>query len=298
MSGPKKSQWQIRQEQLEKIRREREAERKKQTAEIRTELDQIRKRINKIAQTDRIQAKNMETRIQSWIDDVENYCHDDLRLAWRGIKGIKTYIQQQEDRIEESVRNKRQADELARQEEERQEKQKQALDAAVERHLEYFSAIQEEYPELISEGVRQRLDIFRDALSVNLENQDTLKKIDDFKAQFRQLVDKHQDELAQHEYLKKVLREAVGGTNEDSPDGDSSVTGIIHGSPIKFVIKSKSNEIRIDTPDDGSCKKTIQQIITTLGNKGIQLGPIQIIKTGEMIHSQSLEHDSRSKIKQ
>ncbi|MDY0151676.1 MAG: hypothetical protein RBS43_05335, partial [Candidatus Cloacimonas sp.] len=267
-------------------------------ADIRAELALIRKRVDKITQKDRTQAIYLENRIRSWIEDVEIYSHDDLRLAWRSLKGIKTYLQQQEDRIEESLRNKQRANELARLEEERQEEHKRARDAALAKHLEFFTAIQEEYPELISEGVRQRLDVFREALSVNLVNQDTLKRIEDFKADFRLLVEKHQDELAQHEYLKKVLQEAVEGTAEDGPDGESSITGIIKGSPIKFVIKPKSNEIRLDTPDDGSCKTNIQTLITSLGNKGIQLGPIQIIKTGEMIHSQSLENDIRSKIKQ
>jgi len=298
MSGPKKSQWQIRQEQFEKIRKEREANRQRQAQQIRAELALIQTSLKRLAQKDKTHAQYVDTRVKVWISDVESHSNDDLRLAWRGLKGIQVFVKQQDEKLDDLIKSRQREAELAKLEAERIAEQKRVLDAALATHFDYFDAIEAEYPELINEGVKQRIENFRAALSVNIQNPQTIQQVQSFKAQFKQLVKEHEEELAKFDYLKEVLKKAVNGKQEESGDGATSLSGIVNGSPIKVHIKAKSSEIRFDTPDDGSCKKAMQTILHQLDRDGIQLGPIQIVKTGEVMHSQQSGNYERERQRQ
>lgn len=290
MSGPKRSSWLFLDPARENLRRQREANRNSQIATIRTNLNTIQIRLQKLAEKDAKYAATVSERISLWQKEVETNLRGDLRLAFRSLKGIKNYLNQQEARLEDLL--KRREQEIA------EAAEKRRIEAALAMHFDYFDSIQELYPELMNEGIRQRLKIFSAALSQNIENTQTIQQINAFKAQFAKIVEEHEAKQEQYQYLKKVLESAIGATADEDTGGDASIAGKINGVPIQVHIEAKSNQIRFDTPEDGSCKQAMQTLVKTLDENGIKLGPIQILKTGEHLNRGSTYQDARHRIKQ
>jgi len=93
-------------------------------------------------------------------------------------------------------------------------------------HTVFFDDLKAQYPTLYNEGVAQRVELFRNALEVNIENQNTIEQIANFKEVMIQRIEeyeKKQDELA---YVKTSLAEIIGA----EPDGNS-MSGTSTGAP-------------------------------------------------------------------
>lgn len=108
MSGPKYSSWEIRQEQRERIRRERERNRVRQLGEISAIVNSIHARLSGLREQHGHHADYVAQRVEDWLDNVKDALDIDLRQAWRGIKGINHYLDQQAYRLEEKTKAVRQ----------------------------------------------------------------------------------------------------------------------------------------------------------------------------------------------
>jgi len=269
MSGPKRSTWRIRQERWERLRREREKRRAAQVTEITDRLDQARKRLAGIGDS---------AVVLEWIQEAEEALDDDLREAWRGLRGIERYL----DHAEERQRQARLRQERRRREEEEARRLEARRQAKIQRLQEELDALAEEARPVLTPGIEQRLKLFSTALRTNPDNADTLKQLADFKRQLGQFLDEHEEKQQRLALMREALVGALNGRAETGADGAFSVSGTIGGVSIRARIGSGS-EIHFDTPADGSCRQAMKDLQERLGEQGVELGPIRVLNTGQTI---------------
>jgi len=101
MSGPKKTRWEIRQERLEALRRERARKRACQVREIEEELRDLEKRLAGLQRVCGESARRVVGHVERWLQEIREGLNDDLRDAWRGLKGVRNYLERQEPRLRE-----------------------------------------------------------------------------------------------------------------------------------------------------------------------------------------------------
>lgn len=285
MSGPKRSSYTYRDRIYEELREKRRQERQRQLSEIQSNIKHVNDLLKQCLRTYGDQTNQLVLIVKSRIEQVEHDCRGDLRLAWSGVRGVEDYLQTQM-----SILKKRKMEhdlelEKKRIEEEKQREEERKRTLA-NMHIKYFDELKEIYPQLVNPGIVQRIELFREALSINPENLETLERMNEFKTQFAKIVDDYEFEQDKLRYLKKTLEDIIETDGSDGNNG--SITGSYEGVPVTIDLDSQSNSIVFDFPDDGSCKPNIKRLIKSLEDVGISLGPIEIIKTGEIVHNSTL----------
>jgi len=287
MSGPKRSSYSFGQAVYNALKAQRQHERQRQINDIRDRIRRSEELLDRCHHEFGVDADQLIKLTKTWIAQAEQDCNGDLRLAWRGVNGIEKYIQSQ---IQVLEKLKAASDRVTEQERikadiKRQEERKKFL---ADQILTYFDDLGELYPWLLNPGVTQRIEMFRNALTVNPENEETLNKINDFKAQFGKLVEKYESEQDQKRYLKKTLSEII---EADEGGEGGSIVGSFEGVPIKIYLDTNDQKLTFDLPDNGTCKPNITRLVHRFEDAGINLGPVQIIQTGEVLQHGEAEFD-------
>ena len=294
MSGPKDSPFRIRSSINEMLREERLRERSRQVIELRSRIQISRELMQRVCEEYHELAEHLNSLVNTWISQAEMDINGDLRIAFRGVNGIESYIRKQVPILAEQKARKEQLQEKERleQEKRREEERKKLL---IEQRMKYFDDMKELYPQLINPGIEQRVALFKNALMVNPENEDTLEKMNSFKIQFGKLVEEYELELSKDKYLRKTLSDIIG--NDEAGEGGASMSGRFEGVPLTVELDSKDSTLRFEFPDDGSCKPNVSRLVQSFQDAGIGLGPIRIIKTGEVISIDHANLNDRNKTK-
>ena len=301
MSGPKKSSWEIRQEIRQERQRIRDVKRNSQINDILNKLNCCQNNVDQLISIHGQYAKNIKNRINDWSVDVRLNCNYDLRDAWHGLKGIQTYLENQKKRLTLNAERikQRQTKKNAEKEAERQrietieaelreKKEAERLkQEKIDRAIESLTSIRNNYPDIMNAGIEQRIELFTKSLMANPDNRQTLSQIRTFREKLSEEIDKFDEEQDNIKYVKETFSSVLGGTSSEGEDGSSIINGKIDGVPISVQINKSGNNIRFDTPTDGSCKKGLNGLIKSLNAADISLGPINIINTGETISSKA-----------
>jgi len=287
MSGPKRSSYSFGQAVYDSIKAQRRHEHQRQINEIRDRIRRSEELLDHCSHEFGADAEHLIKLTKTWIAQVDQDCNGDLRLAWRGVNGIDKYIQSQIQELEKlrTARDRIREQERIKADTKREEERKRFL---ADQILTYFDDLGELYPQLLNPGVTQRLELFRNALTVNPENEETLNKINDFKAQFGKIVENYESEQDQKRYLKQTLSEII---EADEGGEGGSIVGRFEGVPIKIYLDPNDQELIFDLPDNGTCKPSITRLIHRFEVAGINLGLVQIIQTGEVLQPGEAEID-------
>ena len=288
MSGPKRSTWQIRQEQRERIRRERERrkarDRARQASEISNELTAIDQRLQQMSNHHGKEVFHVVRRVEEWSRQVQKHLDSDLREAWRGLRGIRRYLDVQEARLRDSTARKKLEEKREREHRER-----------VQFRLADLEALEDDARPVENAGIRQRIELFTRAVQTNPDNPRTLEQIDVFRRQVNELLEKHEQSQEELQWAGRVLSEALGGTPEGSSEGAAVVVrGSIEGMPVTARLEPGCNQIDLDTPRDGGCRKAMVALMSRLEERGMGLGSLRVLDSGETI-GQRHEHGNRNR---
>lgn len=112
MSGPKRSSYSISRRLYDQRKREQNANRLKQINEITAELKRCTQQIQQIMNDYQQDASHISARVESWMKEVNIAIDSDLRNAWRGLKGIKNYLNKQEVRLKENSQRAKQRQQI------------------------------------------------------------------------------------------------------------------------------------------------------------------------------------------
>ena len=99
MSGPKKSDWEIREEIKEKRKQEKAQKRAKQINEINGRISDVISEINKLSKQYPELIKDTQRNVNEWINEVRGSLSGDLRDSFRRIKAIENYIKNQKSTL-------------------------------------------------------------------------------------------------------------------------------------------------------------------------------------------------------
>ncbi len=317
MSGPKKSSWEIRQEIKEERRREREHKRNLQLDDIYEQLRTCQQQAQKLHSEYGQYADFTLQRINEWSSDVEINAGYDLRDAWRGLKGIQNFIFNQSNRLSQNAQNalqrqterenralqrQEQKDAKAKAEQQRQdaiaekqrlkEEAKRLKEEKIARTIASLTSIRDSYPSIINPGIEQRIELFSNSLKVNPDNQQTKNQIKAFRKQLKKEINKYEEQQDNIQHIKEAFSSALGSEPSDGEGGTSIINGEIEGVPISVQINKSGNDIKFDTPTDGSCKKGMNALINKLDDANIKLGTIQIINSGQTINNKTSTYRS------
>ena len=369
MSGPKRTSYRISQRLYEQQKRERNQNRVRQINEITIELKQCTTQIQQIINQHGRYANHVSDRVENWMGDVNVAINGDLRDAWRGLKGIKNYLNKEGLRLNKNAEGAKQRQKAreknlqeARKKAEQREVEKQKFanevseklesvkidieslqnefgervnevlkqpnvwiseaereidnnpkmvvntikgvenylkdkkkeinnirqklikEEKVNRIVESLKSIEENYPEIINPGIQQRIDLFTQSIGANPENQTTLKQIDDFKQNIIEKVETAELEKENKKYVADTFAEILDTTVEKDEKGGDVINGNIEGVPITVRLNDKDNQINMDTPTDGSCRKGLEALQKKLALASIDLGEIKILNTGQTLN--------------
>lgn len=267
MSGPKKSYYEIQKEQKERQRRERELKRIQQVQEIKERLDELNLRVGYLVKSYDFD----DNMIKDWILEAYSGIDGDLRNVFRQIKGIENYIVQLEGKLKE--KEKKQAEKLM-------------FDAKVSVVLSGLESIENDYKEILNDSIKQRVELFKNSIQTNPDNQNTMKQIEQFKSQLHK---QYQEYLSQNEdttYIAEIFSQALSADITKGLNGNLTIQGSIEGVPISVSLNNKNREIDFDTPTNGSCQNGLNALHNKLKAAHIHLGPIKVLKTGQVFNNQ------------
>ncbi|MCB5261251.1 MAG: hypothetical protein LHW64_08770 [Candidatus Cloacimonetes bacterium] len=285
MSGPKKSTWQINRERQEQLQKRRLQERQRLTAQVTLELVHAHSRLKSCQKEFGNSADYIVSRVSQWIEEAELNCVFNPRIAQNGLKGINIFLDSQIQNLKEKSRQAQQAEAEAqklRVEEER--KMQKAL-----QYTRFFDDLAELYPNVINAGIAERIELYKQALIANPENQDTIRQLEDFKLKLKEIIETYEIQQAQYQHLRAALGKIITaeGTAPDDPGG--SFTGVLNGSPVTITLDPQGHQITFDIPEGGNCKASILKLVRSLEKDGIDLGPIQVLRTGEILNDNYLQ---------
>jgi len=267
MSGPKKSSYQIR---MERIRRERARKRAKQQNEIRDRLKNVEKIASEID----------DKKISSWIKDIENSLNGDLRDVFRSLKRLEKYAQNQQIAYKDLATY-----EKAQQEKKLRELQEKSLkEERVKYLLESLENMKTDYKEVVNEAVAQRIEMFQKSLKLNPDNPNTLKQVEQFKNQVSQMYENYLDKRDSTNFVASAFQNVLGGEIKENGN-NVTIEGNIDGVNIKVRLNKENNQIDFDTPYSSKCNGAMEKIVEKLSEQDIQLGAIKVLKTGQMLNS-------------
>jgi len=378
MSGPKRTSYAISARLYQQQKRERNANRLRQINEISAELTQCTDQIQRIMDKHQQYAQHVSARVESWMYDVNMAINGDLRDAWRGLNGIKNYLNNQETRLDENAQKaKQRQDERAkllqkRNQEERNRVEQQnkileelesiknvvlslqeeygekvsdilknpqiwiaeaeidiknnpraaensikgiqkylndrhiqienirqevAKEEKVQRILESLKSVESDYPDIMNEGIKQRIEIFTKQLQTNSDNENTIKQVNQFKELINEKVEESELAKQNQQYVAETFASALGSKPEDDGQGGTIVSGEIDGVPITVELNDKNNDIHLDTPTDGSCSRGLDALQEKLENAQIQLGDIKVVNTGQTIRNKPIQQMRQNRLK-
>lgn len=285
MSGPKKSRWEISREIREERRRERAANHSRQIREITQRITACEERLNDLARRYGQKAGHVEERARSWILNVMADYEIDIRNAWRGLRGIENYLDNKEPQLAEAAarQDERERSQQAKAAEEQAAAQR--LEAKVESILAPLKALPKNYPEIMNEGIEQRIKLFTDAVRTNPDNKQTIEQIKTFRTQIRDLAEAHVEREESFTHVRKAFCDALGGEAEAGADGGTTIKGDINGVPISVRIDGANQDIRMETPEDGSCRDAMTDLLNRLAKANVQMGPIQVLRTAQTLNA-------------
>lgn len=315
MSGPKRSNYSIGPSIADRLTIQRQQEQKRQQDEIRARIRDINKRVDVLSKSSNyIYTVHVLSMVGLWMPTHTTIEYDDPRIVSRSLTEIENFLSLQEDNLKQAKQREAERQRLAAQrraemeEQKRLQKEQKRLQeeklrqeaelkaAFVQQKLKYFDDMRSEYPQLINAGIEQRMELYRNALSSNPENSDTLEKLAEMRKVCNKIIEDHLAEQDKKNYLVKTLKKIVGA-DEDQDGGDGGISGTLNGAPISVSFVPNSNEIIFNTPEDGSCKPQIGTLTKQLASAGIDLGPIRVVRTGEMLNRDSNEYSSPQRIR-
>lgn len=282
MSGPKKTKWQIRQEEYQRIKEEQRRKRINQENEIKNEINNIKNNLNIIVSKYKDLAENVAISTRQWLNEVENNLPYDLRDCWRGINGINNYIKQQQTMLI-SKQQKLDAEVL----------KQQILKAKIDVILKSLNDIENDYKEILNTGISQRVELFKKSIISNPDNTNTLKQIEQFKQAISNQYDEYKNQFESRKYVAKSFAKALNTTINEAPDGNYFISGSIDGVPISVNLSSNSTDIDLNTPIDGSCSKSLEVLQRELNNANIDLGSIKVLRTGEILNQTTQKNNNK-----
>ena len=213
---------------------------------------------------------------KSWIKDAETKLQADPGSVINTVKGIDNFLEQKKNELD-SIRRETIHEEK------------------IQRIIDSLDSIKTDCSEIMNPGIEQRIELFSQSVKTNPDNSDTLNKIDDFKQQINKMMDDHEEKKEDREYVGQVFSDALGGDVKSDDGGNSIIEGEIDGVPITVRLNDKDNEINMETPTDGSCRKGLEALQKKLIDKNIRLGEIKVLDTGETLNQdQKIRTTNRS----
>ena len=162
MSGPKRTSYSIARELYQLRKQEQSIRRKIQIDEITKELEHCTKQIQKLMNNHGNSVHYISDRVESWMNDVNQALSGDLRDAWRSLKGIKIYLNTQEERLNKKDQRMKQQKLSAEKQYQKakhheQEKQKNIIKAQdeIEQMKDRISELKHEFGDKISQIMKQ-----------------------------------------------------------------------------------------------------------------------------------------------
>jgi hypothetical protein len=162
MSGPKRTSYSIARELYQLRKQEQSIRRKNQIDEITKELEHCTKQIQKLMNNHGNNVHYISDRVESWMNDVNQALSGDLREAWRSLKGIKIYLDSQEERLNKKDQRMKQQKLSAEKQYQKakhheQEKQKNIIKAQdeIEQMKDRISELKHEFGDKISQIMKQ-----------------------------------------------------------------------------------------------------------------------------------------------
>jgi len=284
MSGPKRTTWQIRQEEYRRLKEQQARNRQRQIDEINLKIRELRKACEKLPQ-------HSKAIVNQWLNEIDT--SGDLRICFRRIRGVKNYLSSQEQKLKKQAKERMAFEQKQKELELQRELQKQRINSLVED----LEAIKDDYKEILNDGIIQRVELFKNSIKTNPNNNSVLKQIDDFKLQLNKLYQEYIDKQEQREYVAESFAKILNTHIDKDDNGNFEVNGKIDGVSISVSLPSDSNHIELDTPTDGSCKRGLKALQDKLLQADIDLGVIQVLKTGEVLNqNKTLKIDNRIKI--
>lgn len=275
MSGPKKSQYEIRQEQRQRLREQRQKERKNQINSIYDELRNINDKINILEITYNKLPNSVMSKLNQWISEIETNTSYDLRDCWRGIKEINNYLNIQEEKLKQK---KEQLDQEIL--------EKTLFQNKVNSIIDFLDDIKNDYEEILTDGINQRIELFKKAMGLNPNNENTLKQINDFKLSLNQIYETHLEEKENKKYVADSFAKILNSSIVEEDNGTYFIRGSIDGVPISVSLDEK-NSINLDTPTDGSCVRGLEALQKELNSLNINLKEIKVVNTGQVLNKNS-----------
>ena len=208
-----------------------------------------------------------------WLLEAEAVLESEPRTVLNTLKGIENYLTGKESVFADL-------------------RQQKLIEEKTERLVISINSIREDYQEILTPGIEQRIELFSKSIRTNPDNPQTLKQIDIFRTQLAAEMEKHEEQGDSLKYIEEVFSDALGGSPAVGEDGSSIIAGTIEGVPITVSIDKKSNNIHLDTPTDGSCKSGMNALVTKLEKAHINLGPIRIINSGEIINNKTSSYQN------
>jgi hypothetical protein len=230
MSGPKKSQWEIRQEIIEQRRREKARKRAKQINEIKERIKSVQIKLNSFSERyPDVVSQNIINLINEWIRDIN--LNGDLRDAFKKIRGIENYVNQQEKILQskqEKIDARREMERI------KQEKIKNIIDS--------LESLKEDYKEILNDGILQRIELFKNAIKANPDNKKTLSQIEQFKQQLFKLQEEYEEKKYKTEYVADKFSKILNGDIKKNGD-NLEISGNINEVPISVKLNYKNSNI-------------------------------------------------------
>ena len=270
MSGPKVSPYELR-------RREQERKRREQIQEINQRLNNIRLKLNEFQKEYKDLARDVIKDLNRQMSYIST--KGDLRVAFRNLRKLEERLRD-EEKILKDEKNFQRKIEL---EQKRKELKSKEL-------LGNLEEIENEYKEIINENIKNQIDSFKKAIRLNPDNENLLNQIENFEYRLSNMYAEYLEKEENKRYVANAFSEILGG-GIDEGEGGLVVEGNIDGVPIKVRVEDKN--IHFDTPEDGSCKKAMNEITKELENKDINLGPIKVLKTGEVLNQNTQRNRQR-----
>lgn len=278
MSGPKKSYYEIREEEYQRRKAEQRAKRKAQINDIHIQLNDIENRVAKLLNN----GVNIDI-IDSWINQAKD-TNGDLRDCFRQIRGINNYLSNKENLLKQKQKK------LAKEEE-----QKKLYQEKINTIISSLDEVKSDYSEILNDGIKQRVELFKNSIKSNPDNPNTLKQIENFKQTLFKQYEEYETQKEDTKYVANIFSNALGGNIDESENGSLSISGSIDGVPISVKLNKNNKNIDFDTPIDGSCKGGLDALQKKLNSANINLGAIKVLKTGQTINVTNQNKNSRIK---
>jgi len=273
MSGPKISPYELR-------RREKERKRKEQIKEINLRLNKIKQKLQDFEKEYKDLAREVIKDLTKQINYIST--KGDLRVAFRSLRKLENRIKEEERLLKEEKAFY-----------EKIELEKRRKELKIKELLRNLEEIENEYKDILNENIKNQLQVFKKAIKLNPDNENLLNQIENFESRLSMMYAEYLEKEENKRYVAKTFSEILGG-RIDEGDGGLIISGEIEGVPIK--VRVEGNNLRFDTPEDGSCIRAMDKIVKELQNKEIYLGPIKVLKTGKVLNQ--ITQQNRQRIRQ